>query len=137
MLLAKVDIAALILPSVSAGVVGFLLLCDGVLGGGSALSRLVSILLFLVHVGTELRVVGREARRPHGGRRGEGQAAARFDDHVMIRGSEMDASRLEAVARRRLLHGQRGGALEHHRQEARLARMPMEDDRERRLKISG
>jgi hypothetical protein len=98
MLLAKVDIAVLILPSVSAGVVGFLLLCDGVLGGGSALSRLVSILLFLVHVGTVLRVVGREARRPHGGRRGEGQAAARFDDHVMIRGSEMDASRLEAIA---------------------------------------
>jgi hypothetical protein len=60
-----------------------------------------------------------------------------FDDHVMMRGSEMDASRLEAVTRRRLLHGQRGGALEHRRQEARLPRMPMEDDRERRLKIGG
>jgi hypothetical protein len=49
----------------------------------------------------------------------------------------MDVARLEAVARRRLLEGQRGGALEHRRQEARYTRMPMLDDRECRRKIDG
>jgi hypothetical protein len=63
MFLAKVDIAALILHSFSAGMTGLILLHDGVVGDGSALSHLVSILLFLVNVGTVLRVVRRGERR--------------------------------------------------------------------------
>ncbi len=65
MFLAKVDIAALIVHSFSAGMLGLILLRDGVVGDGSALSRLVSIILFLVNVGTVLRVVrrGEQQRR--------------------------------------------------------------------------
>jgi len=71
MFLAKVDIAALILHSVSAGMTGLILLREGVIGGGSALSRFVSLLLFLVNVGTVLRVVWRGERRGSSAGRGE------------------------------------------------------------------
>jgi hypothetical protein len=56
---------------------------------------------------------------------------------VVIGGREMDASRLEAIAWRRILHGQRGGAMEHERQEARPLRLPMLDDRDGGAKIGG
>jgi len=65
------DIAALILHSVSAGMTGLILLREGVIGGGSALSRFVSLLLFLVNVGTVLRVVWRGERRGSSAGRGE------------------------------------------------------------------
>ena len=63
MFLAKVDIAALILHSFSAGMTGLLLLYAGVVGDGSPLVHLLSICLFLVNSGTVLRVLWRGKRR--------------------------------------------------------------------------
>ena len=74
---------------------------------------------------------------PDAGRGGERQAAVRFDDQVLIGGGQMDVARLEVVAGRRILHGQRGEAIEHGRQEARLLRMPMLDDRDGAGKSAG
>ncbi len=65
MFLAKVDIAALMLHTFSAGMAGMLLVYAGVVGDGSTVAHLLSIVLFLVNVGTVLRVLGRgERRRP-------------------------------------------------------------------------
>jgi hypothetical protein len=63
MFLAKVDIAALLLHSFSAGMTGLLLLSASVVGDGSTLAHLLSIFLFLVNSGTVLRVLWRGARR--------------------------------------------------------------------------
>src|SRR5712691_11269707 len=57
MFLAKVDVAALILHSFSAGVMGLLLVSAGVVGDGSTLAHLLSIVLFVVKSGTVLRVL--------------------------------------------------------------------------------
>jgi len=59
MFLAKVDIAALMLHTFSAGMAGMLLVYAGVVGDGSTVAHLLSIVLFLVNVGTVLRVLGR------------------------------------------------------------------------------
>ncbi len=63
MFLAKVDLAALILHSFSAGMTSLLLVYAGVVGDGSLLSHLLSLVLFLVNSGTVLRVLWRGARR--------------------------------------------------------------------------
>jgi hypothetical protein len=63
MFLTKVDIAALILHSFSAGVMGLLLVYAGIIGDGSTLAHLLSLLLLLVNSGTVLRVLRRGARR--------------------------------------------------------------------------
>jgi hypothetical protein len=68
MFLAKVDIAALILHSFSAGVMSLLLVYAGVVGDGSTLAHLLSIGLFLVHSSAVLRVLGRGQRGRRGGR---------------------------------------------------------------------
>jgi hypothetical protein len=63
MFLAKVDMAALMLHSFSAGITGLLLVYAGVVGDGSPLVHLLSIGLFLVNGGTVLRVLWRGKRR--------------------------------------------------------------------------
>jgi len=63
MFLTKVAIATLILHSFSAGVMGLLLVYAGIIGDGSTLAHLLSILLLLVNSGTVLRVLWRGARR--------------------------------------------------------------------------
>src|SRR4029453_6867862 len=65
MFLTKVDIAALILHSFSAGITGLLLLYAGVVGDGSRLVHLLSLCLFLMNSGTVLRVLwkGQQRRR--------------------------------------------------------------------------
>src|SRR5262245_57026386 len=63
MLLAKTDIAALLLQSYSAGVTSLLLIYAGVVGDGSPLAHLLSIGLFLVHSGAVFRVLWRGKRR--------------------------------------------------------------------------
>jgi hypothetical protein len=62
MFLAKVDIAALILHSFSAGVMGLLLVYAGVVGDGSTLAHLLSICLFLVNSGAVLCILWRGGR---------------------------------------------------------------------------
>lgn len=76
MFLAKVDIAALIVYSVysvSAGMPGLILLRTGVVEDGAMLSHFVSLFLFLVHVGTVLRVIRRGEQRRRGAVQGERQ----------------------------------------------------------------
>jgi hypothetical protein len=63
MFLAKVDIAALIMHSFSAGVMSLLLVYAGVVGDGSTLAHLLSICLFLVNSGAVLRVLWRGRRQ--------------------------------------------------------------------------
>jgi hypothetical protein len=63
MFLTKVAIATLIVHSFSAGVMGLLLVYAGIIGDGSTLAHLLSILLLLVNSGTVLRVLWRGARR--------------------------------------------------------------------------
>ena len=63
MFLTKVAIATLILHSFSAGVMGLLLVYAGIIGDGSMLAHLLSILLLLVNSGAVLRVLWRGARR--------------------------------------------------------------------------
>ena len=62
MFLAKVDIAALILHSFSAGVMSLLLVYAGVVGDGSTLAHFLSICLFLVNSSAVLRVLRRGQR---------------------------------------------------------------------------
>jgi hypothetical protein len=59
MFLAKVDIAALMVHSFSAGVTSLLLVYAGVVGDGSPLAHLLSICLFLVNSAAVLRVLRR------------------------------------------------------------------------------
>ena len=69
MFLAKVDIAALILHSFSAGITTLLLLDAGVIGDVSRLALLLSLFLFLLNSGTVLRILWRgRLRGPPGGR---------------------------------------------------------------------
>ena len=62
MFLAKVDIAALLLHSFSAGVMSLLLVYAGVVGDGSTLAHLLSLGLFLVNISAVLRVLWRGQR---------------------------------------------------------------------------
>jgi membrane protein implicated in regulation of membrane protease activity len=84
MFLAKVDIAALILHSFSAGVMSLLLVYAGVVGDGSPLAHLLSICLFLVNSGTVLRVLWRGRRRRD--RRGQAPTSA---NHAAQRAGEL------------------------------------------------
>ena len=65
MFLAKVDIAALLLHSFSAGITAMLLVYAEVIGDGSLVAHVLSMGLFLVNVGSVWRILRRgERRRP-------------------------------------------------------------------------
>ena len=65
MFLTKVDIAALLLHSFSAGITAMLLVYAEVMGDGSLVAHVLSIGLFLVNVGTVWRILRRGERRRH------------------------------------------------------------------------
>jgi hypothetical protein len=65
MFLAKVDLAALLLHSFSAGITAMLLVYAEVIGDGSLVAHVLSMGLFLVNVGSVWRILWRgEHRRP-------------------------------------------------------------------------
>jgi hypothetical protein len=100
MFLAKVDIAALVLHSVSAGMTGLILVAGVVSGDWSALSSLLSSVLFLVNSGAVLRVLRKGERRRHP----REEASTRMDHAARQPGRSLNGN----AARQREERRQRG-----------------------------